>query len=387
MTKFKSITLNHETQQLTVGAGVTFDQVYRFLSKTKFTLQSSVAAEAVTVVGAFCTGARTTGLNSSPLSEYVAEIKFIDGNGQDLTAIRSEGDDTWRVLKLSMGLCGIIYELTLDLVLAYNVYEIDTVVPKSVVLDKKYFNKIITGNDVVEILFFPYNSYTVQRTLNKVDLPITYTKIRRQIKNLTDRIKVLMAYVLNIFVAKLPILALYAQRYGSMLKLFENYNDVISSTDSFTWQNFNYSFAQLKTLNYEHALLFDDTDQVVDCLETLFDFFKSAPLPSAVPIVHIRFNRGSDAILSPTCNRNYVCNIDILNWRDAPKGQEFLHEIAKLLDKYPGAPLWSKDFPLDTDFKKIYGTGSNLKTFQTIRKEFDPNNIFVNDFFEKIALV
>ena len=47
-----------------------------------------------------------------------------------------------------------------------------------------------------------------------------------------------------------------------------------------------------------------------------------------------------------------------------------------------GRPAWGKNFNENLDFYKLYG--DNLVKFNEIRKQLDPEDLFMNEFMEKV---
>ena len=94
----------------------------------------------------------------------------------------------------------------------------------------------------------------------------------------------------------------------------------------------------------------------------------------------IRFTKADNYALSACHGRNTIWlgayNADNFGWN------ELLHDFETLAIKYNGRPHWGKEFTVGKDYlQKVY---PKFETFNALRKQFDPQQKFVNDFISKI---
>lgn len=62
--------------------------------------------------------------------------------------------------------------------------------------------------------------------------------------------------------------------------------------------------------------------------------------------------------------------------------EAYFHDMEKIMRKYEGRPHWGKMHTLDfEELQKLY---PKLNDFLTIRKQFDPTGIFINDYLANV---
>lgn len=101
--------------------------------------------------------------------------------------------------------------------------------------------------------------------------------------------------------------------------------------------------------------------------------------------IEIRFSKDEhDSYLSPAYQRK-TCWINTVSYR--PYGrthtehQEFFQLFENICHKYHGRPHWAKEHPLTRQqFERLY---PNWLLFHKKRRQFDPNDLFLNDCLEK----
>jgi len=111
--------LHVEEATVTVQPGVRYGDLAVYLHERGFALRNLASLPHISVVGACATGTHGSGLRNRGLSADVAAIHFINGEGHPIRLKR--GDDDFEGAVVHLGALGIVTELTLDVVPAFEV--------------------------------------------------------------------------------------------------------------------------------------------------------------------------------------------------------------------------------------------------------------------------
>ncbi len=107
----------------TVSPGGLLADVFDPLWAARVALRNLGETDAITVGGAISTGVHGTGLDLRCMSASVRGLRLVTATGELLDVSRDEDPELLRAAALSLGLLGVITELTLDVVPAYDLYE------------------------------------------------------------------------------------------------------------------------------------------------------------------------------------------------------------------------------------------------------------------------
>lgn len=147
---------------LTVAPGVLIADLSDYLIEKNVELRSwpAVFSPSWTIGGAISTATHGGPYEEPELSSYVVALRIIDGRGRLRRFNNDDHPEVMRALRSALGMCGIIYDLTLKVyplsVLRANREEI---VARDL-LEPSRLRHLITGNSYVRLLYFPFTSMT-----------------------------------------------------------------------------------------------------------------------------------------------------------------------------------------------------------------------------------
>ena len=116
--------------------------------------------------------------------------------------------------------------------------------------------------------------------------------------------------------------------------------------------------------------------------------------------MELRVIKKSESLLCPASNimwsEEYVAYIEVLSTPDTPGYQEYFRAIAKRWMHLGGIPHWQKQWAFLDDAHRFSDDSlpifehikenfkKNLKAFNTIRKEYDSECLFMNETMARI---
>lgn len=109
--------LNPEARTVTIGAGVTYGALARWLEERGWALGNMGSLPHITIGGAIATGTHGSGAGNQVLSAAVAGLQYVDAAGADRDARR--GDPDFPGMPVGLGAFGIVTRVTLDVEPSY----------------------------------------------------------------------------------------------------------------------------------------------------------------------------------------------------------------------------------------------------------------------------
>ena len=379
-----SIELDIKGMRVTVDAGVSFDQLLKFIVPMGFFLPISPGTRFVTVGGAVA--ADVHGKNhhvDGSFGNKVQNIKIMDGNGEildlNLSGNKENSEKFWATIG-GMGMTGVILEVTFSLIpITSSLIKVDTqcfidindLMEKMKISDEKYrysvawidsmhksFRGVLTcGNH--------FSKKDFKKDSNKQGLSY----------NLRPKVKI-PNYFPGGFLNKLTIKGFNSAWYRKHPKLRENELQDIGQyfypLDAIA--NWNLVYGSSGFIQYQFAVPNESSKMIVLALET----FKKISAPSFLTVLK-RFGKSNQAPLSFPIE-GWTLSIDIP--AKVPNLLETLDTLDKQIISEGGRIYLAKDSRQNSEiFKAAY---PRLNEWLNIREKMDPRNVFMSDSFKRL---
>ncbi|WP_444927478.1 D-arabinono-1,4-lactone oxidase [Microbulbifer sp. TRSA002] len=391
------VSLDKDNLLVTVQAGMRFRDLTTYLREYELSVPMVTELAIFTIGGMLGSGTHgsTFTQKSSMISDYVTELKLVDGNG-DLRVISGEMLNAARV---NLGVLGVVVEATIEVEPGYKVeakvkgYHSDDEL-EEVVLD------LARDNHSANVAWFPgLGRYTVT-TYNKVPLSTTGNAYNAQ-ADVSDFSEYLFGLIfdslheadsaaLQCFAASLRHTARsssYFRDVDSGLKklikptghadLMQHF--VCKEPDKCVWDNLPIALQEVAIPFEELPNWIGDVRQIIANSEkTCF------PLNG----IYFRFGKASDSYLGMTAGRDtaFVGIEYTLRQRGeaVPKNYFVNLEIEQMsLRKYGARPHWGKNSV--AIFEDMAARFPKWSQFIDVKEELDPNNMFSNPFWDRVS--
>lgn len=320
-----------------------------------------------TIAGAVSTGTHGTGIELGSFSDQVVAWTWIDGKGE-LRHHRRSDDDLSKALSLSLGLLGVLVDVTIRTVPLYslqvtsyrNTYEEalgnwDIGLQKNRHMEWFYFPGTNTIQ-VKETNIVPLVRQTARsKAVDFVKTGLVETAAFKVISEIC-RVHPPMSRKMSAFSAKsVPI--------GSKEGI---YHEILPSP------------RLVRFTETEYAI---PLHRFGECIEEIHHFFRAHPFYVHFPI-ECRVTAGEDAFLSPTQGQEtaFLAFHMYKGMDDGP----FFKWVHKLMEKYNGRPHFGKMNDLTHD--KLYKLYPNMDRFLAMREQSDPNQIFMSNYLKQLFL-
>lgn len=365
---------------VTVQGGITLRDLYQFLKDNQLALPNYGVINKQTISGAISTGTHGSGLNFKSISSSINSVKIIKYDGSEMIIdnkskikIEDQEYDLLKALGISLGLFGVIAEVTLACVPQYFVKSEEKVVSFQEYLSNQmnwaktydyfkgwwfphtdkvyvYLSKRITIDEYSNANKFEFYSMEQIKRDQKIDndLKPQFIKSLESPQIIPKLNEEALEYYFTPRV-----------KYGTSM-------DILVHDETVPMIVSEYALSLEKNIHQEALLSFKNKIEK--------NHFLHFP-------VDLRFTAQEDFLLSPSyqepvfyigmCVREY-------NKKEIPTVmQEFLNTMRE----FNGRPNWGKisDYIKEDLHKNFNG----YKIFSSIRKELDPDNTFINEITEK----
>ncbi len=378
--------LDKENNLIKAQAGATFDELLKYIVPRGFFLPVSPGTRFITVGGAIASDVHGKNHHiDGSFGRNIKSILLLDGNGK-LHNLKSDSSGDNNVYKKfwstigGMGLTGVILEATFSLIPITSSYvEVDTkrfynldeLMVEMIESDKKYrysvawvdslhkkFRGVLTCGDHLEI----------EKLKNDFrDNPLAYN-----IEHLAEAPNLFPSGLLNRFSVRAFNEAWFRKSPKLRKGEIQNFGEFFYPLDGI--KNWNRIYGSKGFIQYQFVVPENASHLIKQTLET----FRRISVPSFLTVLK-RFGSANPSYLSfpmPgwTLAIDMPANIDNLN--------KELNKLDEIIVNAGGRIYLAKDSRQSSYvFKKSY---PRIKDWLKIKKELDPNNIFMSDSFKRL---
>ncbi|CAF2640385.1 unnamed protein product [Rotaria sp. Silwood2] len=371
----KIIEIDEKNLEIHCQSGVLLSTLNEILPQHNLSLPVQGSISTLTIAGVVSTATHGSGIKYGTLSSYVRSITLMKLNGEIKEYCLEDDEDLFRCVTCCLGTFGIIISVRLKVspifYLELNQYALEF---------HKFLNTLpvhYTSSDHFRYMWYPHTNFGIAYHLTRIQPRSIYNN-----KSLLSRIFSWIRYslighhlleILFYFSLFLPRLVRYINNIYVKLDGISNHK--IDRCDKLF--NFDCLFYQYAN---EWAI---PLDQAVSCLvqlEKLMENNINVHFP-----IEIRFSKEELSYLSPAYKRQ-TCWINTVAYRPFGKThlehRSFFDAFETICYKHNGRPHWAKEHPLNNKhFSELY---PNWNLFHEKRKQFDPNDLFINDCLRNV---
>jgi FAD/FMN-containing dehydrogenase len=344
----------------TVNAGIRLKNLIKELKAKGLALRNLGSVTEQSIAGAFSTGTHGTGVTLESLSSMVTGMTLIDGKGQEQDVSAAD----LPAARLSLGLLGIITEVTLDCVphyqLEYNAYvcRFDDIVDR--------MDELASTNERARIWWLrpaagPGDTVVII-TQNPIGAPPGFPA---NAPNLDDSsVAGKLAFDVGAILGILIGLPAKPGRFRRIVRFTDDYDKVLTL-----------EALPLFHREMEYAI---PADQASKALRQIRHVLDEGDQRLFLPI-EVRYVAPETHLLSTSLDRPKG-----VVYMGLSPGAEIMNNSAEVFERFEplmrtlgGRPHWGKHYSLTReDLDRMYPATHN--TFVQTRRRFDPNGVFLN---------
>ena len=351
-----------------------------------------------TVGGILGTGTHGTGSRCGIMSTSVVSVLLLTPSGELMEVTQESDEDLFSAVLLNLGCLGVVCELTLRAVPAFDLTLEEEIQPFSYVV--KHLEEIVASTDYPRLHWYPHVDRVAVHRMHREESG----KGAEETIDHSNFFSFLASTLLSAFtpfwlyvVKKVDWFMLHV--VNQLLLFVALY--VHSLTPIINTLLFHYTHprsSRRHTAPVEHQMIFDcgikqhvtewmvPRAALVDALMSLHHLITTHSLMVDWP-VEIRFIAADDILLSPASS-GAVASINIISYRpfnrDHPMQHTYFHLFEERMRALGGRPHWAKPFECSRrELSELYDE-ARLQRFEAVRRRLDGGGMFVNEYVERV---
>jgi FAD/FMN-containing dehydrogenase len=378
--------------RVSVESGATVEQVNAVLEAQGYALPLNVVLESVRFGGLVATGSHGSGWNNPTLSDLVHSIEMVSASGEVRTFTAGvDSDEIMQAARLTLGMCGIIWRMTLDVQKTWQVRAVDQRLPIDHVLER--LPEWVPAHANLDLFWWAFADQLWVKTWDPTDAAITARPRQRVLSRLSEhagtRALAASLRALDVFPRLTPAFCRAAFRATPSQQ--ERVVEIVEAI------HYRRGIETAKMGCVEIAFTPDTAFANVQwAIRLVMEMTNAYAARGEYPMnvtLNVRFIGSSACWLSPAFGDGdgHTCYIEILSSARNHGWAQFSGEVARQWLQLPHArPHWAKEF------RHIPGViehirrelGPNIARFNQIKErlQVDPAHMFVNRALKEIFL-
>jgi FAD-linked oxidoreductase len=357
--------LDASTALVTVQAGITLRALGDRLAGAGLAMPNLGDINTQTVAGAIATATHGTGREYGNLATTVVGLVLVDGGGRVVRCDREHEPDLLRTARVGIGALGIVTEVTLQVVPAFNLHARETVEPLRTVVAK--LDEFMASADHAELYFFPGDGRALTKRNERTGAP---ARPQSRVAFVRDK------YLFENLAFGLACRA--GRRFPSLApRLVSTFADAAGGRDLI--DRSDRVFASPRHVRFVEMEYGVPLAAVADAIGRIESLVKSLHHPVLLP-VEVRCSAADDIALSTGSGRANGW-IAVHQYVGMPF-EDYFRGVERIMDDYEGRPHWGKlHFQTAATLRGRYPAWDE---FAAARDRLDPDRTFRNPYLDRV---
>lgn len=359
------VDVDRERQRVTVRAGTTLRALGDELAAVGLAMPNLGDINVQTVAGAVGTATHGTGVELGNLATTVVGLELVDGRGRVVRCDESTDADLLGVARVGVGALGVVTELTLQCVPAFDLHAHETIETLEDLLAD--IPGLAASADHAEFYWFPGSDMCQVKRNRRTD------EARRPPSKL--------AYFRDKYVAENAAFGLACRvgrrfpsivpRIAGTIAGLAGERDLIDRSDRV--------FASPRHVRFVEMEYGIPLEHLGEAVARVRDLTSQMTYPTLFPI-EVRMSAADDIALSTGFGRTNGW-IAVHQYRGAPY-EHYLHGVEAIMNEYEGRPHWGKmHFQSSSTLRTRYPLWDD---FMSVRARLDPDGTFRNEYLDRV---
>lgn len=361
-------------RRATVRAGTRLRDLTGELHDRGLALRSLASHDAQSIGGILATDVHGTGRGPAHLSDQVVALRLVDGRGT--VHVLGPADDLFRAAVGGLGAVGIITEVTVQCVDAFNLVQATDV--RSLEWARSNLDRLTNENDHVSFYAYPFTDQVHVHTWDRTDdSPSVLGRTREALNEAKAAVAASVIGDAAAHFGVLPWTAPVAMRLQAPIGLVHRAHDAFNRTQ--------YHLHQELELAVPRDDVWHRLKELLDLYEAQYRsgrFRTRRRLPFL--LVEVRFSpAGHDTTLLGAGVDRDTAWICLCCNQSGAVGRYFaaVEEWVRDNDARVHLGKWCESFDVN-DIARMHG--ERFRTFRRLQAEADPRGVFVNPFTERL---
>jgi L-gulono-1,4-lactone dehydrogenase len=359
------VAIDQERGRVTVGAGIPLHRLNTVLAGAGLAMPNLGDIDRQTLAGAIATATHGTGIGLGNLATTVVGLQLVSGTGEIVRCSDELDPELLRVARVGVGALGIVTEVTIQCVPAFDLHARETVEPLDDVLDA--FADHAAAVDHFELYWMPGTRRCQVKRNVRTDRPrapqprLAYARDKWLGENLGFG---LVCRVGRRFPVLTPRISRLVVSAAAERELVDRSDRVFCSP------------RHVRFVEMEYGI---PVEHVPEAVRRVRDLTSTLPTPVLFPI-EVRVSAADDIPLSTAFGRRSGW-IAVHQYRGAPY-EEYFAGVERIMDDYGGRPHWGK----------LHGARAatlaprypEWEQFAAVRDRLDPDRTFANPYLDRV---
>ena len=348
-----------------VGAGIDLRALSRALHAHGLAMPNLGDIDVQSLAGATATATHGTGRRLGNLATTIEAIELVDGRGEVRRFSEADDPEAVRTLAVGVGAFGIVTELTLRVVPAFDLHACETVEPLADVIAG--WDAFTRSADHAEFFFFPGDDRALVKRNHRTDEPprpqsrVGYVRDKYVFENLAFGVACAVG-------RRWPSLA---PRLTRAFASSASERDLIDRSDRVFASPRKVRFVEM-----EYGIPIDAVPEALDRVQALV---RSLHHPVLLPI-EVRCSAADDLALSTGYGRESGW-IAVHQYPGLPY-RHYFDTVERIMDDYGGRPHWGKLHGRSADeLRERYPRWDDA---MAMRDRLDPDRTFRNAYLDRV---
>ena len=365
--------VDFEYSTVRVGAGIKLCDLNPMLQRSGLAMPNLGDIVYQSISGAISTSTHGTGLEFKTIAEAVCGMRIVDGEGTVVECDTQQNSEVFHAARVGLGALGIITEVTIQCVEAFNLHAVEEILPIGEVTNN--FDRWSKMTDHIEFFWMPNTDKALlKRNTRTLEAPPRPRNKRHSFKRRWNRFKneeIKQNFLFGAMNHLGKIVPPLVPKLNSMVAGESGRAEYITTS----YEVFA-SPRRVRFYEMEYAVPIESGieafQKVVQLIGDL-DHYISFPVEYRV--------LGKDEIPMSTASYRDSAFIAVHVFRNTPF-EKYFRGVEEIMVDYDGRPHWGKlHFQDHESLSKIY---PQWEAFQNARRSMDPLGIFSNPYLDKV---
>ncbi|MET0909701.1 MAG: D-arabinono-1,4-lactone oxidase, partial [Ilumatobacteraceae bacterium] len=350
---------------VTVQAGIRLHGLNAALFERGLALPNLGDIDKQSIAGATSTATHGTGIGLGNLATTIVGLELVTGDGSVVRVDEHDDPELLRVARVGLGALGVVTEVTLRCVPAFNLHAVETIEPLvDVIAD---FGTVMRSTDHVEFYWMPGGRRCQVKRNTRTDAAANPQPRLAYVRDKWIGENLAFGTVCRVG-RRFPTLA---PRVAKLVTSAAAERELVDRSDRIFCSPRHVHFLEM-----EYGIPFDAVPDAIGRIDALV---RTLPFPPLFPI-EVRASAADDIPLS-TANGRESGWIAIHQYVGAPY-EAYFQGVEQIMNDYAGRPHWGKlHFQSSHTLAHRY---PEWDTFRAVRARLDPAGTFRNPYLDRV---
>lgn len=356
-----------EARAVTLGAGTRLHAIPALLAPYGLAMENLGDIDAQSIAGAISTGTHGTGIRFRGIAAQVIGAVLVTGRGEVLRVDAEHSPELLPAVALGLGALGILVEVTIRCVDAFDLRAVEETEPLQRVLDS--LAERVEASDHFEFFWFPHTSLALTKTNTRLPSGVGRAPIPPARRWFDETLMANGVFRATCAIGRLTPGAIPAMnRAASRLNGERSFSDASSSV-----------YTTRRTVRFTEMEYAIPAEHVLDAFADVQAAIERGGWRISFP-VEVRFAAADELWMSTAYQRRTAYIAVHRALREDPR--PYFRAVEQIMRAYGGRPHWGKLHWLGAgDLAAVY---PRFQDFADLRAELDPEGVFANRYLHHV---